>query len=111
MLRVLVLLVKMPQKCSYLLHFNCSCDQENVIEFVVDVGPLLSFFEEACRSRANVSYYYPYSLWSSVLLEIGCYNYLGFHRKEILRLNSVLLIGHISLKVHSRKSVLVDVIS
>lgn len=52
------------------------------------------FSEEACTGGAKVNYYYSRSLWSSVLLEIGCYSYLVVHRKEkILRLNSVMFIG------------------
>lgn len=67
---------------------------KRVIEFVAAAGALVSFFEEACMGGTEVNYSSSDSLWSPVLLEIGCYNCLVFHRKEeILRLNSVMFIG------------------
>lgn len=51
------------------------------------------FSEETCADGRKLITITGCSLWSSALLEIGCYTYLVVHRKEILRLNSVMFIG------------------
>lgn len=51
------------------------------------------FSEEACAGGRKLITITGCSLWSSVLLEIGCYSYLVHRKEEILRLNSVMFIG------------------